>query len=113
MTPRRLVGQRLRRFAGEGCHVVHVYPRFFRDGEREGFRRGVHGRNDFSLPDGALGEHVGLALQIAVLVDHFQRAEQIIRGILRERKAVAPRVDEAVFRGKSVIEPVQAPLVCF
>jgi hypothetical protein len=59
------------------------------------------------------GEHVGLAFQLAVLVDHFQRAEQIVRGILRKREAVAARVDEAVFRGESVIEPVQFRLRLF
>ena len=68
----QLVGQRLRRLAGEGSHVVHVHPRLFRDGERERFRRRVYGSDNFPLPDGALGKHVGLAFQLAVLVDDFQ-----------------------------------------
>ena len=60
--------------------------------------------------DGALGEHIRLALQLAVLVNDFQRAEQIVAGIIGKGQSVCPVIDKTIFCGKAVIEPVQFSL---
>ena len=57
-------------------------------------------------PDGALGEHIRLALESPLLVQHFQRAQQAVAGILPEGKAVAPAGDPAILGGVVIIEPV-------
>ena len=49
--------------------------------------------------NGPFGEHIRLAFQPAVLVQHFQRTEQIVAGIIRERQTVPPLIDKAVFSG--------------
>ena len=63
--------------------------------------------DSFVGPDGALGEHIRLALEIAFLVQHFQRAEQTVAGILTESKAVAATVYQAVFLREIIVESVQ------
>ena len=60
--------------------------------------------------DGALGEHIRLAFQLAVLVNDFQRAEQIVAGIIGKGQSVRPVIDKTIFCGKAVIEPVQFSL---
>lgn len=57
--------------------------------------------------DGALGENICLALQIAILVQYFQRTEQIVGAIVREREAVGAGVEQTVFVGKGIVEPVE------
>ena len=57
--------------------------------------------------DGALGEHIRLALQLSVLVDDFQRTEQVIGRIVCIGQAVCTVIDETVSGRKAVIEPVQ------
>ena len=63
------------------------------------------------LLDGALGEHIRLALQIAVLVQFFQRTEQIVGAVVGERQGVAAGVDKPVFLCEGVIQRVQLRLL--
>ena len=58
-------------FAGKLRHIRQIYAGFFRDGERQRLRSGVHGCHDLMGLDRALGEHICLALQIVVLVENF------------------------------------------
>jgi len=60
--------------------------------------------------DGPLGEHICLAFQLSVLVDDFQRTEQIVAGIIGKGQPVRPVIDKTIFCGKAVIEPVQFSL---
>ena len=57
--------------------------------------------------DGALGEHIRLTLQLSVLVDDFQRTEQVIGRIVCIGQAVCTVIDETVSGRKAVIELVQ------
>ena len=57
--------------------------------------------------DGPFGEHIRLALQLSVLVDDFQRTEQVIGRIICIGQTVCTVIDETVFGRKAVIEPVQ------
>ena len=57
--------------------------------------------------DGTLGEHIRLALQPAILVNDFQRAEQIVAGIIGKGQSVRPVIDKTIFCREAVIEPVQ------
>ena len=47
--------------------------------------------------DGALGEHIRLALEAALLVQHLQRTQEKIAGILPKGKAVAPAGQQTIF----------------
>ena len=57
--------------------------------------------------DSALGEHIRLAFQPAVLVQHFQRTEQVIAAVIGKGQPVCPVVDKAIFSGEIVIAAVQ------
>ena len=57
--------------------------------------------------NGAFGEHIRLALEVAVIVHNFQSAQEEIGGIVAECQLVAPAVDKPVFFREAVIEPVQ------
>ena len=85
--------------------------RLFCDGDSQGFGSGVHRSDGTGLLDGPLGEHIGLALQFAVLVQHFQRAQQIVGGIVGKGQTVAPVIDEAVFGGERVVQLIEPLLL--
>ena len=57
--------------------------------------------------DSALGEHICLAFQPAVLVQHLQGAEQVIAAVIGKGQPVCPVIDKAVLGRKGIIEPVQ------
>ena len=61
--------------------------------------------------NGAFGEHIRLALEIAVIVHDFQCAQKEIGGIVGECQLVAPAVDKSVLFREAVVEPVQLCLL--
>ena len=61
--------------------------------------------------DGPFGEHIRLALQLSVLVDDFQRTEQVIGRIVYIGQTVCTVIDETVSGRKAVIEAVQFRLL--
>ena len=54
--------------------------------------------------DGSLCEHIRFPLQLPILIQHFQRTEKIVAGIIRERQTVPPLIDKAVFSGKGIVK---------
>ena len=57
--------------------------------------------------DGAFGEHIGLALEVAFLIQHLQRTQQEIAGILSKGKTVPSAGQQAVFLGVRIVEGVK------
>ena len=57
--------------------------------------------------NGAFGEHIRFALEVAVVVHDFQRAQEEIGGIVGECQLVAPAVDKPILFREAVIAPVQ------
>ena len=58
--------------AHEGGHKVEIDAGFFSDADSKGFAGGIHRIYAALLLDGALVEHIRLALQLSVVVQHFQ-----------------------------------------
>ena len=56
--------------------------------------------------DCSFAEHIRLALEITVVIQHFQRAEQEIALVLREGKIVAAAIDQSVFLGEIVLRTI-------
>ena len=102
-----------RGLAGQFRHVRHIHTGFFRDGHSQGFTCRIHSGNSFMGFYGTLGEHIRLAFQLAVLIQHFQSAEQVVAGIIGQCQPVPPVVDKAILCRKAVIEPVQFCLLSF
>ena len=68
----QLVDQFVLTFAGELCHIVHIHTGFLRDGQCQRLRCRIHRGHDLMRLDGALGENIRLALQIAILIQNLQ-----------------------------------------
>ena len=92
-------------------HEGHIHPCFFCNGYCEGFAGGIYGGNGNMGTDGALGEHIRLALEVALLVQHFQRTQQEITGVIAKGQTVAPAAQQAVFLGVVIVEVIQIALL--
>ena len=97
--------------AGELRHERQIHLGPFPDGNGQSFGGGIDGSDAALLPDGAFGEHIGFALKVAVIVQHLQRTQEVVGGIIGERQLVAPAADAVIFSGKGVVEPVQLRLL--
>ena len=62
-------------------------------------------------PDGPFCEHIRLALELAVFVQVFKGAKQVIRRIVLKEPPVSAVVEQAVFCGESVVGSVQLGLL--
>ena len=107
----QLSGQFFFCFSGKLAHIVHIHAGFFRDGHRQCFTCRIHHSHRLMGLDGPLGEHICLAFQLSVLVDDFQRTEQVIGRIVCIGQTVCTVIDETVFGRKAVIETVQFRLL--
>ena len=100
-------GQFFLAFPGQLRHIFHIHPRFFGDGYGKGFAGGVHAGDGFMGADCALGEHIRLAFEVTFLIQHLQRTQQAIAGVLAKGKAVAPAGKQTVLFRVIVIQTVQ------
>ena len=107
----QLSGQFFFCFSGKLAHIVHIHAGFFRDGHRQCFTCRIHHSHRLMGLDGPFGEHICLAFQLSVLVDDFQRTEQVIGRIVCIGQTVCTVIDETVFGRKAVIEAVQFRLL--
>ena len=107
----QLSGQFFFCFSGKLAHIVHIHAGFFRDGHRQCFTCRIHHSHRLMGLDGPLGEHICLTFQFTVLVDDFQRTEQVIGRIVCIGQTVCTVIDETVFGRKAVIEAVQFRLL--
>ena len=98
-------------FSGKLAHIAHIHAGFFRDGHRQCFTCRIHHSHRLMGLDGPLGEHICLTFQFPVLVDDFQRTEQVIGRIVCIGQSVCTVIDETVFGRKAVIEAVQFRLL--
>ena len=92
--------------AHEGGHKAEIDAGSFPNGNGKGFAGGVHGFHAALLLDGALMEHICLALQLALIVQHFQRTQKIVGRIVGKRETVRTVIDKVVLCGKRIIEAV-------
>ena len=53
--------------------------------------------------NGPFGEHIRLSFQPAILVQHFQRTEQVIAAVIGKGQPVRPVIDKAVLGRKGII----------
>ena len=80
---------------------------------RQRFAGGVHAGDGALRANGALGEHRCLGFKLPLLVQIFQRAEQIVGGILLKQPPVFAVVQQTVFCGKGIVGNVQLCLCRF
>ena len=93
--------------AHERRHIAEIHTSLFTDTYGKGFCGSIHALNAGFLLDGSLMEHICLALQIAVIVQHFQRAQKIVRRIIGECQPIGTVIDKSVFFRERIIQGVQ------
>ena len=98
-------------FAGELLHVSHVHTGPFGNGYGQSVAGGIHGQHRLMGLNGSPGEHIRFTLQLAVLVDNLQGAQEVIGRIIRKGQPVCPAVNQAVLRGKRIIKLIQGRLL--
>ena len=64
------------------CHIGQVHPAMFSDGNCQSFRGRVHVGDGVFRADGAFREHCRFGFELTLLIQIFQRTQQIVRGIL-------------------------------
>ena len=106
----QLVDQFVLAFAGELRHILHIHTGFFGDGQRQRLRSGVHAGHGLVRPYGSPGEHICLALEVFVLVQLLQRAEQIVGAVLGKGHGVGAGVNKPILCGEAVVEGIQLRL---
>ena len=106
----KLSGQLVPGLAGQLFHVRHIHMGFFRNRDSQGFTCRVHGGHSLMGFDGALGEHIRLALQLSFLVNDFQRAQQIVAGIIGKGQTVSTVIDKAIPGREIIIKLVKLRL---
>ena len=77
---------------------------------RECFAGSVHTGDSALRADSALGEHIRLGLQLLVFIEIFQRAEQIIGGILLKQSCIATIVKQTMLCSEGIVGSVQTRL---
>ena len=74
--------------------------------------RRIHAGDDALRANRPFREHCGFALALPLLVQIFQRTQQIVGGILLKQPPVFAVIQQTVFCGKSVVDGVQTLLCC-
>ena len=92
-------------------HIRQIYLATLTNGDCQSFRRGIHAGHSAFRFNGSLGEHIGFAFQVAVLVHIFQRTQEIVRGVVRKCLTVGTVIDKTVLCGKNIIGSVQLSLL--
>ena len=107
--PQRL-RQLLRRLSGQFFHVMQVNTPLFGQRHRQRIARAVRMRRRPMGPNGAPGEQIGLARELAVFVQYFQRTQQRIGAVVRKRLTVCTPGQQPEFRAKAIVKPIQPVL---
>ena len=63
-------------------HIGQVHPATLSDGNRQSFRGGVYTGDCVFRANRPFGEHCRFAFELSLFIEIFQRAEQVVRGIL-------------------------------
>ena len=103
----QLLNDVLRAFPGQLGHIAEIHSGSFPDGHRQRVGRGVHMIDAALLLDRPLRKHIRFPQQLVIIIEDFERAEQVVGGIRRKRKAVGSVIDKAVPRGEAVIQSIQ------
>ena len=93
--------------AQQFCHIGQVHLAVFPDGHRQRFAGGIHTGDSALRANRPFRKHCSFALELPLLVQIFQGAEQIVRGVLLKQPPVSTVIQQAIFGGKGIIGGVQ------
>ena len=108
----QILKQLLLGFTGKLRHIWHVDSRFFRKGQGVGLGSRVNRLHRYLLLDGSLGEHICLAEEVALIVQHLQRGKQAVGAVGIESRIVGSCADKPIFFAEIIIEAIEFFLLC-
>ena len=108
----QILKQLLLGFTGELRHIWHVDSRFFRKGQSIGLGSRVNRLHRYLLLDGSFGEHICLAEEVALIVQHLQRGKQAVGAVGIESRIVGSCADKPIFFAEIIIEAIEFFLLC-
>ena len=88
-------------------HVVEVHPGFLPDGDRQRLAGRVHGRDRHGPADRPFGENIRFPLQLPVLIQDLEGAQEAVGGILGKGPLVRRAADQAEPLPEAVIVRAQ------
>ena len=108
----QILEQLLLGFTGKLRHIWHVDSRFFRKGQRIGLGSRVNRLHRYLLLDGSFGEHICLAEEVALIIQHLQRGKQAVGAVGIESRIVGSCADKPIFFAEIIIEAIEFFLLC-
>ena len=108
----QILEQLLLGFAGELRHIRHIDSCFFCKGQRIGLGSRVNRLHRYLLLDGSFGEHICLAEEVALIIQHLQRGKQAVGAVGIESRIVGSCADKPIFFAEIIIEAIEFFLLC-
>ena len=108
----QILEQLLLGFAGELRHIRHIDSCFFCKGQRIGLGSRVNRLHRYLLLDGSFGEHICLAEEVALIIQHLQRGKQAVGAVGIESRIVGSCADKPIFFAEIIIETIELFLLC-
>ena len=108
----QILKQLLLGFGGKLRHIWHVDSRFFRKGQSIGLGSRVNRLHRYLLLDGSFGEHICLAEEVALIIQHLQRGKQAVGAVGIESRIVGSCADKPIFFAEIIIEAIEFFLLC-
>ena len=93
-------------------HIGQIHLAMFPNGHRQRFAGGIHAGDGALRANGAFRKHCRFGFELPLLVQIFQRTQQIVGGILLKQPPVFAVVQQTVFGGKGIVGGVQTLLRC-
>ena len=93
--------------AQQFCHIGQIHFAMLPDGYRQCFAGGIYACDGALRANRPFREHRCLGFKLSLLVQIFQRAEQIIGGILLKQPPIFTVIQQAVLCGKGIVGGVQ------
>ena len=98
--------------AQQFCHIGQIHFAMLTNRYRQRFAGGVHTGDSALWANGALREHRRFALELSLLVQIFQRTQQIVGRILLKQPPIFAVIQQTVLCGKGIVSDVQTLLCC-
>ena len=108
----QILKQLLLGFAGKLRHIRHIDSGFFCKRQGIGLGSRVNRLHRYLLLDGSFGEHICLAEEVALIIQHLQRGKQAVGAVGIESRIVGSCADKPIFFAEIIIEAIEFFLLC-
>ena len=98
------------RFTCQLHHIRHIHLCLFAHRNCQSFRGGINAGNLRVLPDCALAEHICLAHEVSLVIQHFQGRKQAEGTVISKNRFVCSGIDAPILLLKCIVQGIQVSL---